>query len=91
MQRTDRQTDVRTDGRTDIQLCYINIARQYIMMTRNKNVADRATDTVTIVRLSLKQCSVCSFHCVCKCAVETASQRVATQDIITKIERYSEN
>ena len=26
---TDRQTGRRTDGQTDRQICYINIARQY--------------------------------------------------------------
>jgi len=28
--RTDRQTDSQTDGQTDGQICYINIARQYV-------------------------------------------------------------
>jgi len=42
---SDTGRNGQTDGQTDRQICYINIARQYALIARDKCVSDSETST----------------------------------------------
>ena len=64
----NRQTDRQTDGRTDRQICYINIARS--MLTRDKNgIVCRAGKSVIQMLLRGHQMTASQ---ACSCCRENA-------------------